>query len=117
MATDLAEFVGARSRSTIAMGLAGVANAAMLIVSASLFHERGFTGVGSIEQAHAGFGDLVGPAAALAFALALLASGLDHRLTPRGERVMGPDPLPDRRASSAGAGIPPSSVRTCVRRY
>jgi len=61
---------------TIAMGLAGVANMAMLIVAASLFHSQGMTGVESIEDAHAGFGDLVGPGAALAFALALLASGL-----------------------------------------
>jgi manganese transport protein len=61
---------------TIAMGLAGVANMAMLIVAASLFHTQGITGVESIEEAHAGFGDLVGPGAALAFALALLASGL-----------------------------------------
>ena len=61
---------------TIAMGLAGVANMAMLIVAASLFHSQGMTGVESIEDAHAGFGELVGPGAALAFALALLASGL-----------------------------------------
>ena len=61
---------------TIAMGLAGVANACMLIVAASLFHEQGATGVETLEQAHAGFERLVGPAAALAFGLALLASGL-----------------------------------------
>jgi manganese transport protein len=60
----------------VAMGLAGVANMAMLIVAASLFHTQGMTGVESIEDAHAGFGDLIGPGAALAFALALLASGL-----------------------------------------
>jgi manganese transport protein len=61
---------------TIAMGLAGIANMAMLIVAASLFHEQGLTGVDSIEKAHEGFEDLVGSSAALAFALALLASGL-----------------------------------------
>ena len=60
----------------IAMGLAGIANMAMLIVAASLFHEQGLTGVESIEDAHKGFGALVGSGAALAFALALLASGL-----------------------------------------
>jgi manganese transport protein len=60
----------------IAMGVAGVVNMAMLIVAASLFHEQGLTGIESIEDAHAGFRDLVGPGAALAFALALLASGL-----------------------------------------
>jgi manganese transport protein len=60
----------------IALGLAGLVNMSMLIVAASLFHDGGLTGVDEIEQAHAGFGDLVGPGAALAFALALLASGL-----------------------------------------
>jgi manganese transport protein len=60
----------------IAMGIAGIANMAMLIVAASLFHKQGLTGIESIEDAHAGFRDLVGPGAALAFALALLASGL-----------------------------------------
>ena len=60
----------------IAMTLAGLANMAMLIVAASLFHEQGLTGVESLEDAHAGFGELVGGGAALAFALALLASGL-----------------------------------------
>ncbi len=61
---------------TIAMGLAGLANMAMLIVAASLFHANGLTNVDTIEEAHKGFETLVGPGAALAFALALLASGL-----------------------------------------
>ena len=60
---------------TIAMGIAGLVNMSMLIIAASLFHDSGITEVDSIESAHAGFGDLVGPGAALAFALALLASG------------------------------------------
>jgi manganese transport protein len=60
---------------TIAMGLAGLVNMSMLIIAASLFHSRGLTGVDSIEGAHAQFGALVGSGAALAFALALLASG------------------------------------------
>ena len=60
---------------TIAMGLAGLVNMSMLIVAASLFHGSGHTGVDTIEGAHAGFSALVGPGAALAFALALLASG------------------------------------------
>jgi manganese transport protein len=50
-------------------------NMSMLIIAASLFHERGLTDIDTIEKAHAGFGDLIGPGAALAFALALLASG------------------------------------------
>ena len=61
---------------TIAMGLAGLTNMAMLIVAASLFHDQGLTGVDSIEEAHAGFEALVGQGAAVAFGLALLASGL-----------------------------------------
>lgn len=60
----------------IAMGLAGLINLTMLIVAASLFHETGNTGVETIEDAHAGFERLLGGGAALAFAVALLASGL-----------------------------------------
>jgi manganese transport protein len=60
----------------LAMGLAGFINIAMLVVAAALFHQSGRTGVDSIEGAHAGFTDLLGGGAALAFAVALLASGL-----------------------------------------
>jgi manganese transport protein len=60
----------------IAMGLAGIINATMLLVAAALFHGSGHTGVDSIHGAHAALGDLVGGSAALAFAVALLASGL-----------------------------------------
>ena len=60
----------------IAMGLAGVINLTMLVVAAELFHDSGRTGVDSIEGAHAGFEALLGGGAALAFAVALLASGL-----------------------------------------
>jgi manganese transport protein len=59
----------------IAMGIAGLVNMSMLIVAAHLFHGAGLTGVDSIEGAHAGFERLVGGGAALAFAVALLASG------------------------------------------
>ncbi|HKG16692.1 MAG TPA: Nramp family divalent metal transporter [Solirubrobacteraceae bacterium] len=59
----------------IAMGLAGLINMAMLITAASLFHGSGQTAVDTIEGAHTGFETLAGPGAALAFALALLASG------------------------------------------
>ncbi len=61
---------------TIAMGIAGLVNMSMLIIAASLFHGSGLTGVNDIEVAHREFGNLVGGAAALAFAAALLASGL-----------------------------------------
>ncbi|MCW3015877.1 MAG: divalent metal cation transporter [Solirubrobacterales bacterium] len=60
---------------TIAMTIAGLVNLSMLLIAASLFHDSG-TDVDSIEKAHQGFSNLVGPGAALAFALALLASGL-----------------------------------------
>jgi manganese transport protein len=60
---------------TIAMGLAGLVNMSMLVIAASLFHGSGVV-VDTIEQAHTGFDHLVGSEAALAFALALLASGL-----------------------------------------
>ncbi|MFL5820902.1 MAG: Nramp family divalent metal transporter [Solirubrobacteraceae bacterium] len=59
----------------IAMGVAGLINMSMLIIAASLFHGSGRTGVDTIEGAYTGFGTLAGPGAALAFALALLASG------------------------------------------
>jgi manganese transport protein len=58
------------------MGIAGVINMTMLIVAAQLFHDTGHTGVDTIEGAHAGIETLIGGGAALAFAVALLASGL-----------------------------------------
>jgi manganese transport protein len=60
----------------LAMGVAGVINLTMLVVAAGLFHAAGITGVDSIEGAHEGIGRLIGGGAALAFAVALLASGL-----------------------------------------
>ena len=60
----------------LAMGIAGIINLTMLVVAAGLFHESGRTGVDTIEGAHAGIGALIGGGAALAFAVALLASGL-----------------------------------------
>jgi manganese transport protein len=47
----------------------------MLAVAAKLFHGTGLTGVDTIAGAHTEFGNLVGGGAALAFAVALLASG------------------------------------------
>jgi manganese transport protein len=60
----------------VAMGIAGVINLSMLVVAAGLFHHTGTTGVDSIEGAHDGMARLVGGGAALAFAVALLSSGL-----------------------------------------
>jgi manganese transport protein len=59
----------------VALGLAGAINLAMLAVAAKLFHGSGLTGIDTIKGAHAGFSHLVGGTAALAFAVALLASG------------------------------------------
>jgi manganese transport protein len=59
----------------VALGLAGVVNMAMLAVAAKLFHTPALAGLDTIQQAHAELGRLVGGGAALAFAVALLASG------------------------------------------
>ncbi|HEY7831010.1 MAG TPA: Nramp family divalent metal transporter [Solirubrobacteraceae bacterium] len=59
----------------VALGLAGLVNMAMLAVAAKLFHGTGHTEVSTLSEAHAGFAQLVGGGAALAFAVALLASG------------------------------------------
>ena len=64
-----------RTDVIIALGIAGLINMAMLAVAAQLFHTSGLTGVDTIQGAHAGFANLVGGGAALAFAIALLASG------------------------------------------
>src|SRR5436190_6809591 len=60
----------------VALGAAGLINLSMLFIAASAFHQGGRAHIGSIEAAHAGLGRLVGGGAALAFAVALLASGL-----------------------------------------
>lgn len=65
-----------RTDVLIALSIAGLVNLSMLAVAAKLFHDTpGFSHVDSIRAAHAGFGHLVGGTAALAFAVALLASG------------------------------------------
>jgi len=66
----------ARIDVILAMGIAGVINMAMLAVVAAAFFRGSPSKVDSIEAAHAGFQSVVSPQAALAFALALLASGL-----------------------------------------
>jgi manganese transport protein len=60
----------------IALTVAGIINMTMLVVAAGLFHTSGRTTVDSLESAHSSLGTLVGGGAALAFAVALLASGL-----------------------------------------
>jgi manganese transport protein len=58
----------------VAMGIAGLVNMSMLAVAAGLFH--GVIDVDSIESAHEGFKSQLGMGAAVAFGIALLASGL-----------------------------------------
>ena len=60
----------------LGLGAAGMINLIMLVIAAQVFHHSGRLGGDSIEAAHAGLGRLVGGGAALAFAVALLASGL-----------------------------------------
>jgi manganese transport protein len=57
-----------------AMTIAGFMNLSLVVVAASVLR-GGDAPVDTIEGAHAGLGDALGPAAALLFALALLASG------------------------------------------
>jgi manganese transport protein len=60
----------------IAMGVAGLINAAMLMMAASTFFRTGLTSVGTIQEAHRTLEPLLGKASSIFFALALLASGL-----------------------------------------
>jgi len=60
----------------IAMGLAGLINAAMLMMAASTFFRQGMTDIGTIQEAHRTLQPLLGSASSVFFALSLLASGL-----------------------------------------
>ena len=59
----------------LAMGLAGLVNLAMLVLAARLFFGAGVAGVDTLEGVHAALGRVAGEPAALAFGIALLASG------------------------------------------
>lgn len=60
----------------IAMTLAGLVNAAMLMMAASAFHQVGRTDVGTLQEAYHTLEPLLGKAASWVFAISLLASGL-----------------------------------------
>jgi manganese transport protein len=60
----------------VAMTLAGLVNAAMLIMAAATFYRTGLTNIGTLEEAHRTLAPLLGPAASVVFAVSLLASGL-----------------------------------------
>ncbi len=106
----------------VALGAAGAINLAMLFVGASLFGRTGTHPTDAIMAVHAGLGRLVGGGAALAFAVALLASGLSSSSvgTYAGQVVMQGFigrriPLFARRAATMlpalivlGAGLPPT---------
>jgi manganese transport protein len=59
----------------LAMGLAGLVNAAMLVVAAGLFHGSAIPDTDTLEGVHAGLARALDAPAATLFALALLASG------------------------------------------
>ncbi|MXV20143.1 Nramp family divalent metal transporter [Deinococcus xianganensis] len=58
------------------MGVAGLINMSMLAVAAATFYGKGVEDAGDLETAYRTLTPLLGPAAATAFAIALLASGL-----------------------------------------
>jgi manganese transport protein len=60
----------------IAMGMAGLINAAMLMMAAATFHKTGMTSVGTIQEAYHTLEPLLGKASSFVFAISLLASGL-----------------------------------------
>jgi manganese transport protein len=73
----------------VAMNIAFIVNAAMLIVSASVFYSQGLQ-VESIEEAHRSLAPLLGAFSSVAFAIALLASGLSSSAvgTMAGQTIM-----------------------------
>ena len=58
------------------LGLAGLVNLSMLCIAAALFHRPGLTGTSDLGPVHAHLATLAGGGAALAFGVALMASGL-----------------------------------------
>jgi manganese transport protein len=60
----------------LAMSIAGLVNAAMLIMAARTFHDRGLLDVDAIEKAYMTLEPILGAAASKVFALSLLAAGL-----------------------------------------
>jgi manganese transport protein len=75
---------------TLAMGVAGLVNMAMLIMAAATFHQRGLSSVGTIEEAYKTLTPLLGGAASWVFGISLLASGLSSSTvgTMSGQVVM-----------------------------
>lgn len=61
---------------TIAMGVAGFVNAAMLLMAAATFHQPGLSHIASIEEAYRTLEPLLGRASSWVFAISLLTAGL-----------------------------------------
>lgn len=74
----------------LALGAAGIINVAMLVVAASVFHSSGHVEVATIGQAYQTLTPLLGPVAAIVFAVALLASGVSSSVvgTMSGQVIM-----------------------------
>ncbi|WP_322496418.1 Nramp family divalent metal transporter [Chloroflexus sp.] len=74
----------------IALGIAGLVNAAMLIVAATAFYRHGLHNVATIEGAYQSLTPLFGPAASLIFGIALLVAGLSSSAvgTLAGQAIM-----------------------------
>jgi manganese transport protein len=64
-----------RADTLLALGTAGLVNLAMLVIAAQLFHGSGIAGTDTLEGIHQGLATTLDGHAALAFAIALLASG------------------------------------------
>jgi manganese transport protein len=74
----------------IALSIAMLINVAMLVMAASVFHDKGLGPAGSFDASHATLVPALGSAAATLFALALLAAGLSSSVvgTMSGQIVM-----------------------------
>jgi manganese transport protein len=74
----------------VAMPLAGVVNGGMLVMAAVVFHQHGLTTLSDLGAAYHTLSPLLGPAAAVIFAVSLLASGLSSSVvgTMAGQVVM-----------------------------
>lgn len=74
----------------IALGVAGLVNAAMLVMGAATFYKAGLSHIATIEDAHLTLKPLLGAASSWVFAVSLLASGLSSSAvgTMSGQVVM-----------------------------
>lgn len=74
----------------IGLGVAGAINAAMLIVAAATFHQRGILNVDAIDKAYLTLQPLLGRAAGSLFAISLVAAGLSSSVvgTMSGQVIM-----------------------------